>query len=1169
MLTLGFIKGGAAGQARVDYYLSRAQLETYPRGVQDRTADRERLADGVGMAGYYGSHAANGPGRWAGRGATALGVEGLVASPEEFTRAVLEGYLDGQVRTGAKLRTHPEGLLAAEPLAAAVRAAAAARGVEPALLFRSGRAGREWAGLARKADRYQTVPASVVDKLARAVGGIDPAVLYGGQEWARALVMAAPERRVDDRLAAVDVVMSADKSVSLLYATADPTTRSLIVSEFREANRAALGYLDTLAAVGRRGQGGAVELQTDGLVAVGFVHDEARPTGGCVCGDPHLHEHMIVLNVVRGQDGGWSGAQLDRLAPAAKTAGYLQEADLRARLTARLGVVWRPVVNGLSAVVGITDAQHRQFSKRHNEVAAALAEVGAAGLAAGNAAGRDTKQAKRAQLPLAERVAFWQAEAATVGLTAATLADVLHPPATAPPRAEGDPGQEDRAADKVVLEQLTAQASSFGRPELLRALASAARQGASVPDLTGRADAILADPTLAVPLAAGRGALTTGDVRRGAGGRVFAYAVEQKWTTPSQLALEQRLVDAALARDGEGCGRLDGDLVELVIGGQPFVLSDEQADAVRRLTTSGAGVDVLVAGAGSGKTSAVLGSVRQAYELAGFHVVGAATSAKAARVLADDGGLQTSTVARLLLDLQQPQAGGLGGRPGGVGAGMGAGTVLVLDEASMVGTRDMAAVLEHARAAAAKVIVVGDPRQLAPVDAGGGLRALADRLGAQTLTANRRQQAGWERQALAALAAGRPGEALRAYTAHDRVTVVDTGLAARRAMVTGWWADVAEHGITATLLVAVRNTDRVELNRLARDLMREAGRLGEDQVSAGGRTFAVGDRVVLLRNGSARRYDNGDTGTVTAVDDQRRLVVTLDRGTSEVLPLAYTAAGHVDHAYAGTVHKAQGSTVLTAHVLGTALGRESGYVALSRGRAENRLYLVEGEGQGDVELGLPAPQQRQAYEQAARTLGTSQAKHLALDTTVWGERADALHAELDGAALLLRARPPSDTARLPMLRAEAARLGEQAAAAEARLAGLSERLDGLRRRSPERAGLQARVEEQTGALAHLQARLEQVTATVRGAELGVSPAQLWTAEQAPALVRAVAAGRELSWRSRAAERAAAALNQAVVALDVAPRAAAPPMSQPAVQPADDVEHPVPVRRLIRESPPTV
>mgnify|MGYP000550645172 CR=1 FL=1 len=298
---------------------------------------------------------------------------------------------------------------------------------------------------------------------------------------------------------------------------------------------------------------------------------------------------------------------------------------------------------------------------------------------------------------------------------------------------------------------------------------------------------------------------------------------------------------------------------------------------------------------------------------------------------------------------------------------------------------------------------------------------------------------------------------------------------------------------------------------------------------------------------------------MAGIDGQRRLLVTLDRGVTETLPLAYTAAGHVDHAYAGTVHKAQGSTVVTAHVLGTALARESGYVALSRGRADNRLYLVQGEGHLDVELDLPAPRQRQAYEQAAETLGSSQAKLLALDTAVWGQAAEVLHAELDSTARLLRSRPPADVARLPMLRAETARLAGQVDAAQTRLGDLQESLSSLRRRSPQQPALQARVEVQTGALDRLQQRLAEAQATVAAAELGTSPAHTWTAEHAPALGRAVAAGCELSWRSRAADRAAVALDPAPDAPDIAPATVAQLTAQP-----PETAQPAPVRRLSRE-----
>src|SRR5664280_844112 len=333
--------------------------------------------------------------------------------------------------------------------------------------------------------------------------------------------------------------------------------------------------------------------------------------------------------------------------------------------------------------------------------------------------------------------------------------------------------------------------------------------------------------SLGVPLAPGEAGLTRGDVRQSADG-IRAYAVEAKWTTPEMLDLECQLVEAAVSRQGTDIAKLDGDLVEALIDRAPFTLSAEQATAVRGLTTSGNGVDVLHAGAGSGKTSAVLGSVRQAYEAAGFRVVGATTSAKAARVLESDGGLDARTIAQTLIDLENDRC------------KIGPNTVLVLDEASMTGSRDLAALLQHAEAGGAKVVVVGDDRQLTAVDAGGGFRGLRDRLGAATLSQNRRQHAVWERDALAALAAGRPAEALRAYRAHERVTVSDSGLTARRAMVDGWWRDAIEHGLDQTIMGAVRNVDRIAMNALARDVMREAGRLADDEVTVAGHTFAVG-----------------------------------------------------------------------------------------------------------------------------------------------------------------------------------------------------------------------------------------------------------------------------------------------------------------------------------------
>src|SRR5450759_1511128 len=1088
MIRTSFIKAG--DKARVEYYLLRAVLDE-PR--------LDRAETGAALTRYYvEGHTANGPGKWMGRGADALSLTGQAIAPDDFRRAVMEGYIDGAVRAKPELRRPRETRVAAEPFAAAVRSLAEAQGIDRVDLFGSKIAKAEWGWVEKAADRFDTQPVETVAKLGR-IAKIDPEPLYG-DEWGRAI--KAKDLRVDERMAAIDTVMSADKTVSMVYALGDEATREVILHEFNESCRSALDYLDGLAATAVRGsasKGTAVDIETDGILAVSFTHDEARPTGDCQCGDPHLHQHVIVLNTARGSDGQWSAIQHDLITPNAKTAGHLHEAELRARLTERLGVNWRPVVNGLAGVEGISDEAIRHFSKRSNDIEAEQIEAGTLGKVGDQAANHAHRQAKREQMPVEVRHDYWTAEAAGIGVD---LDGVL----------DRGPRVGRPLTDAEILSQLTPDRSSFSHADLIRDLADSYRGGAYSAAILARADAILDSSNLVVALGQSAAALTKGDIRRGAGGRVYAYSVTQKWTTPEMLDLERQLVEAAVSRQGTNIAKLDGDLVEALIDrARSFTLSAEQAAAVRGLTTSGNGVDVLHAGAGSGKTSAVLGTVRQAYEASGYRVIGATTSAKAARVLSDDGGLAATTIASTLIDLDR----------GGVGAR----TVLVLDEASMIGTRNLASLLPHAQEGDAKVIVVGDTYQLEAIDAGGGLRGLDERLASYTLTANRRQREPWERVAVAQIAHGEPGPALRAYQAHERVTVADTAPAARRAMVVDWWSDVTEHGIDQSLMVAVRNVDRNDLNTLARGVMRESGRLGDDEVTAHGRTFAVGDRVMLLHNLKPRGLDNGDIGTVTALDENRRLVVELDRGQTKTLPVSYTAAGHVDHAYCATVYKAQGATVETTRVLGTALAQESGYVALSRGKGANHLYLVEGQGIGDPELDLPSQPARSAYQAASRSLRASQAKSLALDTAAWGEDAAKLRAELASTAALLRERPASDTARLPGLRLEVARREASVADARLRLESNRARLDQAKRK--DRPQLSALVDRQTGELARMQGTLAEVQSTIPSAERGLSPRETWERGHGEDLESGVRAGRELSWRGRAERKARQAVEPAV------------------------------------------
>lgn len=219
----------------------------------------------------------------------------------------------------------------------------------------------------------------------------------------------------------------------------------------------------------------------------------------------------------------------------------------------------------------------------------------------------------------------------------------------------------------------------------------------------------------------------------------------------------------------------------------------------------------------------------------------------------------------------------------------------------MVGTRDLAALTDAATRALAKLVLVGDDRQLPEIDAGGAFRALAERLGAVELREVRRQREPWDRDALDALRRGDAQRFAETYHAHGRLFAAPTTDAARATLTRDWWR--AHEAGERALMIAHRRADVADLNRRARAVLREAGRLGPDALLTGERAFAVGDRVVATRNDRRLTVVNGQTGTLVAVHPGR-LHVELDDGRRVDLPDDYARDG-LDHAYATTAHRVQ------------------------------------------------------------------------------------------------------------------------------------------------------------------------------------------------------------------------------------------------------------------------
>jgi Ti-type conjugative transfer relaxase TraA len=397
---------------------------------------------------------------------------------------------------------------------------------------------------------------------------------------------------------------------------------------------------------------------------------------------------------------------------------------------------------------------------------------------------------------------------------------------------------------------------------------------------------------------------------------------EERFTSRQMIETEQRLQRASelmAERERHGVNQQDREGALARAETRGLVLSGEQRAAFVHVTDA-RGLSVVVGYAGTGK-SAMLGVAREAWESAGFTVRGAALSGIAAEGLEHGSSIASRTIASL--EHQWGQGREL----------LTSRDVLVIDEAGMVGTRQMERVLSHAAGSGAKVVLVGDPQQLQAIEAGAAFRAIHERHGGVEISEVRRQHFVWQQDATRHLATGRTGQAIHAYDERGMVHPAETREVARGELIEGWDRNrQASPGDTRIILTHTNDEVR-ELNEAARGRMRIAGELGSDvsvKAERGERAFASGDRIMFLRNERGLGVKNGTLGRIEQVTSQRMAVRT-DDGRSVAFDTKDYA--HLDHGYAATIHKAQGMTVDSAHVLATpGMDSHGAYVALSRHR---------------------------------------------------------------------------------------------------------------------------------------------------------------------------------------------------------------------------------------------
>jgi len=814
--------------------------------------------------------------------------------------------------------------------------------------------------------------------------------------------LARAMRQQTTAVAGYDLTFTPVKSVSALWAVAPRDVAQVIERAHQTAVEQCLSWLEDNAAYTRLGRGGARQVDVRGLIAAAFTHRDSR------AGDPNLHTHVAVSNKVQavgGQAAGrWlalDGRPLHKLAVAASER---YNTRLEALLRDRLGVEFteragEPGKRAVREIVGVDErllttwsARRLMIDLRRGELAGQFqarhgrppGPIEAVKLA--QQATLETRQAKHEPRSHAEQRQTWRADALGVLGTPHALAAMVdgalqglrerssqrHDRQQASIGAAGTldtPGWVAGTAEQVLATVQTNRATwqqAHVRAEAERAVRTANLPLARVDAAVEAIVAAALSPASSLPLGMPEPVSEPAALRRRDGTSVYTTAGAQLFTSPNVVAAEQALLALSMRSGGRTVSAESVELALLEAAATGVVLNPGQVAMVREFTGSGSLMQLALAPAGTGKT-VTMSVVSGAWKGDGGNVLGLAPSAAAAAILGQElsgaapGSVHSDTLAKLIfsLDTLDQQAGppGRAGPRGPVPAWVhqiGPGTLVILDEAGMAGTVELARAAEWLTDRGAVLRLVGDDAQLAAVGAGGVLRDIAETAGALTLSQVVRFTDPAEGAASLALRAG-VRAAIGFYLDNDRVHVGDpaTGVdAAYHAWTTDRSAGKDSLMLAPTRAVAAELNARARADRLATGT--PDGPRGDAEVRlSGGSAASAGDTVVTRRNNrrlalsTSDWVKNGDRftvrdvlpgGAVTVQHQHTRRVITL--------PADY-ARQHLALGYASTVHAAQGATADTCHTVATgAEDRRLLYVAMTRGRTSNHLYLATA-GDGD------------------------------------------------------------------------------------------------------------------------------------------------------------------------------------------------------------------------------
>lgn len=743
----------------------------------------------------------------------------------------------------------------------------------------------------------------------------DYAQIFSGIHPRTGLPLLSPRRLAELQssercVAGYSTSLNCDKSVSLAYAAASRPVQQKIESAVLEASRRAFENLEQRRLIRtRRGAGGAIE-EKAGLLAMQYLHFTSRDL------DPHLHVHLEIPNMVLAPDGTWLSLDASELFDRQREIALLFDAALAHALRRDVPELAGSLHNDMEqfglAVAGIGEEQIRQFSSRRAQILSCVQDMAESGAAAKRAAAKRTRNRKQAVDTTLLRQ-HWSEALSDIHLTSAER----QPPSLL--LLEERLFRGGSVFDGLALDCLAAQlAIDHGGLDALEIL---------------RSELIRQMRIIPLPMANGRQLYTTLDMIE-MERDLLQFASASRFAP--QFALQPNSVTAALASFQAQRG---------------FELRDEQAHAVYHAAKDNR-LALVQGAAGVGK-SASLAALKIAYENDGHRVIGLAPSGAAAAELEKSAGIASSTIHALLMKLELGK--------GDKRFQLQAGDVLIVDEAGMIDTRTLHRLASHASQAGAKLVLVGDERQLEAVGSASTFAMLGQQIGRAEIIEIARQADPADRAISQAWYEGAPGLALQMMQNRDLLRISSDTPAGERLLADALQLTAGSTDWQQILLLADRNQDVRQLNEQVRQARMDNGELNaaeERTVNVelpkqGGAQLHVapGDRLLLRKNAeiAGQRLYNGDRAVLLSIDEHPSLTddmnpevmlrLRLDRGSQEItVPLSAYAA--FQHGYALTIHKSQGLTVDHALYLGSSISaRRSAYVAFTRARYPARFYL--------------------------------------------------------------------------------------------------------------------------------------------------------------------------------------------------------------------------------------